>query len=311
MISNNDKAICIAEFFQEKYIDVVKLLYPVAYETNPQAFRLSNKKNIKIILAEFDSQLLPKSKFNLFFIYLSDANFEFEQLNFNRSEFYEDFVNYDSESHFKLHLVKKTLNNIKEADIIFDFFMDVFFEQNANSFSEYKVILKTTFGDTIFNFMKELAKDEGKEYQKHIQFPSSYYSKNAATYAFSLLDLEPIIKRVGDGDFEYQLNEAIAAYDNSLYMASCATLGVCLETVCKLIITNSGGKIKDSDATMLDKLGERLRQDKLINYKDKSRIDVCYKVRNLSSHTSPGKVTQNDCHFLINTIQSLVEQYFD
>lgn len=160
------------------------------------------------------------------------------------------------------------------------------------------------------NILSRTLRNEADNYKIHNNLHQEYYAKNAARYAYSELDLTSIIEKINDKDFSYQLDQAIAAYDNSLYLASCATLGVCLETVCKLLLQNNGVKIKDSDSTLLSSLSAKLKENHLINYKLKGRIDVCYKVRNLAAHTSPGKIVKSDCHFILNTIAEIVETLF-
>lgn len=70
------------------------------------------------------------------------------------------------------------------------------------------------------NSMKDTIRNEASSFQKHISHEASYYAKNAHRYAYSILNLGPMIEKVNDDDFEYQLNQALTAYDHSLYMAS-------------------------------------------------------------------------------------------
>lgn len=306
-----EKIIALSEIYLEKYEYIIQQLYQVAYDTTPEAFRLSDKSNIKIVHAKFNEDIFNSYSDQAFLIYVKGSNLEYEFLDFSDVSNHDDYIEFSNDDDFMISKVSNKLE-VNENDILFR--MQSLYLMLATSEApdiiQFKNKILTTYSGSTLGEMKSLARNHGSQYQKHSNLASGYYAKNAARYAYSLLDLDPIIKKVNDEDFEYQLDQAIAAYDNSLYMASCATLGVCLETVCKLILINNGKKIRDSESTLLDKLSERLKCEQLISYKDKSRIDVCYKVRNLSSHTSPGKTVQNDCHFILNTIQLLVEEYF-
>jgi len=308
--NDKDKVIDISDIHIEAYNQQLKSVFITTFEINPQAFRLHDKNNIKLVHYNFNKKYITNEWNGISLIYEKDANYKYEFIDFTSEDFYLNYGEYSYDELFKKSTIAEHLN-IQKNNIVYNININSLITMQEKGQPIFKETLEKVFGSVFIEGMKDLIRDEGRHYQKHTNHPSGYYAKNAARYSYSLLDLSPIIKKVDDEDFEYQLDQAIAAYDNSLYMASCATLGVCLETVCKIMITRSGGKIKDSDATMLDRLADRLRQEGLISYKDKSRIDISYKVRNLSSHTSPGKVTQNDCHFLINTLQSLVEQYLD
>ena len=310
MLSEKEKVIALTEIIIDKYNYVLNELFLVAYETTPQAFRLADKNNIKIVHAKFNETVFRKDSDQLYLIYFKNGNLEYGFVDFRDPINNKNYSDFSNDIIFMTDKIAKELD-LSESDILYSHISTyAYLEGSYLDISSYKKDILETYESILYRLAKDLVREHGSQFQKHSNLTSGYYAKNAARYSYSLLDLDPIIKKVNDEDFEYQLDQAIAAYDNSLYMASCATLGVCLETVCKLILTNNGKKIKDSDPTMLDKLSDRLKSEGLIKYKDKSRIDVCYKVRNLSSHTSPGKVTQNDCHFLINTIQSLVEEYF-
>lgn len=310
MVTIKEKIIAIIEIYIEKYEYIIQQLYQVAYETTPEAFRLSDKNKIKIVHAKFNEKLFINNSERVFLIYVKDSNLEYEFLDFSDESNHYNYIEYTDDDDFMVSKVLEKLN-LNKSDILFIMnSLSIYLLKDAPDKIQFKNKLLGTHSGSILGDMRTLAREHGSQYQKHSNLTSGYYAKNAARYAYSLLDLDPIIKKVNDEDFAYQLDQAIAAYDNSLYMASCATLGVCLETVCKLILVKNGKKVKDSDSTLLDKLSEKLKSEQLISYKDKSRIDVCYKVRNLSSHTSPGKTVQNDCHFILNTIQLLVDEYF-
>ncbi|UZD52642.1 hypothetical protein [Bacillus halotolerans] len=294
------------------YNQIIDTLYRPAYSTNPEAFRLKNSSNIKIYLIKLAPLLGVNKELQLYLVHEKDANLEYQIIDLTDEKLYEDYSKYGTIQNFikQKIIIKKGI--FEESEIIHTHNISFLKEElNTLSIDEFKeYIYNEKWHKIFYDRMLDLVGREGQSYVEHVNHPASYYAKDATKYSYSLLDLKAIIDTVNDEDFSYQMDQAIAAYENSLYLASCATLGVCLETLCKLLLQKKGEKVKDSDATMLDKLGQRLREKKIINYKLNSRIDVCYKVRNLSSHTSPGKVLQGDCHFIIATINEIVDTYF-
>jgi hypothetical protein len=288
-----------AHFTLNLYIENAEKIFKVPVESNPEAFPLLKTQDIAIYSLYFDEDFFPSTSANIFFIRKKDTKLSFNEYDVTNKDYYTDHTTTEND------VVIKALG-INKNDIIQYFTVGIeplkLIKKSPEIIDTYKEIYK--------NLTKRWLTNEARDFQSHISKPIGYYAKNAARYSYSLLDLGPLIKKVNDEDFSYQMDQAIAAYDSSLYLASCATLGVCLETLCKLLLIRNGVKVKDSDPTMLDKLSERLKENQLINYKFKQRIDVCYKVRNISSHTSPGKVVQNDCHFIINTIHEIVDSYF-
>lgn len=283
--------------FIEKYQITANNLYNGLLKTHPEALRLYNQDHVKLYYIELNNNYFEFNKY-LIFTYKKDANMDLDILDLTDDKFYK----YDT-----LYFEKK------ENDILLEALDGVSIKDIVTSVSVSELTLKfATENDfpTIINNVKSTLVEEAKDFELHNNYPQNYYAKNAARYAYSELDLIPILEKVEDNDFSYQIDQAIAAYDNSLYLASCATLGVCLETICKLLLKNNGVKIKDSDSTLLSTLNDKLRENKLISYKLKGRIDVCYKVRNLAAHTSPGKVVKSDCHFILNTISEIVEEHF-
>lgn len=308
-ITNEEKAKIFTNHCHEIYMKLLMGPYHHAYETNSAAFRFANKENVGLFLFEIDGGIFDEPKSYLYIYYKKGARSKLDTFSFHNDKYFENYHTFNSDTLFLENLVVNHLE-IKRTDLLFNYNMTSF-QRMTEDEAAFKHTLTDFWRSNIHDLVKNLIIQEGSSFNTHTVKKASYYAKDAATYSYSQLDLAPLIKKVNDEDFEYQLNEAIAAYDNSLYMASCATLGVCIETVCKIILRENGKKLKDSDATMLDKLSERLKSEGLINYKDKSRIDVSYKVRNMASHTSSGKVIQNDCHFLINVIDQLVTNYID
>ncbi|WP_419893613.1 hypothetical protein [Oceanobacillus kimchii] len=277
-----------ASDFLDYYQSVAQTKYVNLLNTNPESLRLYNKENLKVYRIQVRDDFFPFDDY-LFFIYSKNGNFELVELDFTNPSYYiYDTPTFEKEP---FELLIENVHDIFEPDIIHEIVLHAYIK--AEKFKADQLLSK-----------------EALYFRNHVNQPQSYYAKNAAKYAYSEMDLNPIIEKVNDPDFSYQIDQAIAAYDNSLFLPACATLGVCLETVCKLLLIKKGAKVKDSDTTLLDQLGLKLRERKIISYKLNNRIDVCYKVRNLASHTSPGKVVKQDCHFILNTISEIVDTHF-
>jgi hypothetical protein len=312
-ISTSDNIIenikCFVEIHIKNYSNIVHNLFKTPYETNPQAFRFIDKKNIHIVYVKLKEDFFPRSHEQVCYYFRRDSNLDTTIVDLTDTKHYHNFHEYGSTQFTEnklqeLHVADK--RDLVYSEYITSYGIDI---ESTNSIDTQETLEKV-FHSSMYNAMQSLVGEEARRFQSHSNLQANYYAKNATKFAYSLLDLEPIIQKVNNEDFSYQMDQAIAAYDQSLYMASCACLGVCLETLCKQLLIKNGVRLKDSDATMLDKLGEKLREKHIISYKFNSRINVCYKIRNLSSHTSPGITLQSDCHLLISTIHEIVETYF-
>ncbi|MCY1607223.1 hypothetical protein [Staphylococcus pettenkoferi] len=127
---------------------------------------------------------------------------------------------------------------------------------------------------------------------------------------FSFLDFDSLIGKVDDEDFTYQMREAKTCYEQQLYLAACCTFSVCLETVLMQILEKHNLKVND-DSTMLNKIGDTLRENKIISKRANNRLLITYSVRNATSHTNKNKVIQNDCEWILKTIEFFVDEYLN
>src|SRR5699024_12203170 len=128
----------------------------------------------------------------------------------------------------------------------------------------------------------------------HIDKEASYYAKDAFRYAYSELDFSPVIKAVNDQDFEYALNESIACYDHSLYLAAVSTAGTALENLIIRILEYEGKSIDDSGVTELGELSGRLRSAGLINRSERRRIMLAARFRKLASNVNKVRCNRQD-----------------
>lgn len=279
-----------------KYNEMLLNKFQSVYNVDPTPFRLSLKENVKGVIVE-DGGNFPKSYTMLYFVYTPKEGNFIERVEPSQDSINEHY-NYRSSEEFARSIIVEHYKVSKE-DILYSFSLDPFFIDNPDSFD-----------NVISVSLDRQIRESLRSYQSHISNEGSYYAKNAAKYSYSLLDLTTVINNVNDEDFEYQLNEAIAAYDNSLYMASAAALGVAIETLCIKILKNNKEKVRDSDLTMIDTLAERLKGKGLLTRKEQRRLRVAYDIRNIASHSSRGQVLQADCHYLLSVIHDLSSNKF-
>lgn len=275
----------------EKYTEILSSNYMSVFSVDPTPFRMRDVSNIKGVIVN-ETPLFPDNSRELYFIFTPNKGDSIEELIFSE-EMKKNHYKFQYGFQFVISALKEQFN-IHEADILYKF-------QIAPAYFNHNDL----FIERITGDLDGFIRAELKDYHSHINHPASYYAKNAAKYSYSLLDLSEVINYVSDEDFEYQLNEAIAAYDNSLYTACAATLGVTIETLCIQLLKNNNIKMKDSDSTMIDRLADRLKEKGLVTRKEQGRLLVAYKVRNLASHTSRGQIVQADCNFLLSVIHDL------
>lgn len=133
---------------------------------------------------------------------------------------------------------------------------------------------------------------------------------------YSHLDYDGLIQTFNsekyNEDFSYQMDQAEECYKRKLYLPAAATLSVALETVLMAICEkeNVNLKTKESTDTMMNYLGERLLQEKVINYRMHKRIDVTYSLRNSVSHSNPGEISKADCQIILSCIKVLIDEHY-
>ncbi|ACB60732.1 hypothetical protein Exig_1255 [Exiguobacterium sibiricum 255-15] len=274
-----------------KYNEILLNNFNHVYNVDPTPFRMSKKENVIGCIVEI-GDYFPKFEPLLFFVYSPQKGNLVEQIEPSNSLISEHH-NYDSIVDFAIATIQEYYE-VNKDDILFGIDVDPFYLDNETALDNYLSLRLDT-----------MIRESLKDYQTHLKYEGNYYANNAAKYSYSLLDLTSIIHRVNDEDFEYQLNEAIAAYDNSLYLASSATLGVTIETLCIKLLKNNGVKMKDSESTVIKVLADKLKENALINRKEHQRICVAYDIRNLAAHSSRGQMIQADCNYLISVIHDL------
>lgn len=155
---------------------------------------------------------------------------------------------------------------------------------------------------------KIIVKEHAYDFKQHQNLNVKRYHKDIRN-SYSHYDIQPMIAKVNDEDFSYQIDEALKCMEQNLYLPAAATIAVALETVLVLILEKNNIKIKESDNTIIGELSRKLRENKIINYREMTRLEVAYKLRNTISHSNKGKVLITDCETLLNTISVFIDEY--
>ncbi|MGC3770088.1 hypothetical protein ACPTGJ_03790 [Enterococcus faecalis] len=289
--------------FSQEYVERLLLLYPEAYKENPEAFPLANLKGLDIYLVKTDQRILTSN----FFVILNLGTGIIHDVWELPNSYYSDFKHF-SESHDFISFVLNKEFGIKNIYLISNFVDNYLIGAwGDTSVEEYIDTQKEWLG----YMAREKLLTDARKFIGHINLPSSYYAKDAFKYAYSDLDFEPIIKMVNDSDFEYAINESLAAYDHSLYLAATATAGTAMENLIKRILELENSPVSENETTELGELTGRLRKTKVINRRDKRRIMLAADFRNLASHANKGRVIRQDTKLIYQEIFNLALNYFE
>lgn len=129
---------------------------------------------------------------------------------------------------------------------------------------------------------------------------------------YHLFDVEPLIEKVKDDQFQYEFTEAIKAYNSQLYLASTITAAVAIETLLqKAIIDKLGADYlpKPKDRYILN-LADILVKNNLMSERLLQRIRSANELRRGSGHSKTGKMEAYDAQHIIAVIKSIVDELF-
>ncbi len=217
-------------------------------------------------------------------------------------------ITIDNRKDIKRYIANQNLNLIIGESVIKRFFLEIEPNKKVAAYIDGTLIKELTAEK-----LKKCGKDAAyKHYNQIRQNKNEVITENEKPKfnPFSFLDFDSLIKKVNDEDFTYQMNEAKICYENQLYLAACCTFSVCLETVLMQILEKNDLKVND-DSTMLNKIGETLREENVISKRANNRLLITYSVRNSTSHTNKNKVIQNDCEWILKTIEFFVDEYLE
>ncbi|WP_373471810.1 hypothetical protein [Carnobacterium alterfunditum] len=285
----------------EEYKERLILLYPEAYEENPEAFLFSDFSNLDSYIIRANEKLLTYKHW----IFIYQGTGILEDLGEIEEATYSELKNYGSSNEFIRDTINKNIG-IERQLYFYDMSM---LNAYLKSTSTAETFIETN-RKNIGNMMLRHLKNDGQRFRNHINIEASYYAKDAFRYVYSELDFTPIIQAVDDPNFEYALNESVAAYDNSLFLAAVSTAGTALEALIIRILELEGTTVNDNSPTELGTLSGMLKTAGVIDKRDKRRIMLAANFRNLASHTNKGRVIRQDAKLLYQEIFNLVSNYF-
>lgn len=288
---NNKQLNKLKNSFFEGYRSAVENRYKYLYTSNPESFPFYQSKQWKINLI-----ILPTFFDNRYLFLISDN----EKLKDNQKQDLSIELNTHDLQKYYTDYIQKSDEYIKENSN----FVDV---NNDNYFIVSRYYLDMINDD----FLKIYGEDQARRDYEHFKSISSErmdYKDHEQVLPFNHLNLEDMKRIVNDDTFSYQLDQGLECYKRELYLPAAATFAIAIESF--LIRLKKANKIKhkDSDSTMYDKLLESLKQHDAINYRNKVRIEVAYKMRNIVNHSQAGSVAKNDCDFLLNTLKDVIDE---
>lgn len=294
----------LIDFLSEEYTSRLELLYPDAFQENPDAFFFSNisKLNAYIISGDpraiqFETQILITQG--------TGKVLDLGEVDFS---YYKDVRNYNNPQNFLEYIISEKIEDKIKTYFHVPFMLDNFLKQNYHSTpKEFLIGNQSMLGQ----YMADLLKKDGERFRRHLNQQASYFAKDAFRYVYSDLDFSSIIQAVNDEDFEYALNESLAAYDHSLYLAAVSAAGTALENLIIRLLELENSPIGEDEVTELSELTGRLRRTGKINKRDKNRLMAAAKFRNLSSHGNKGRTVRQDAKFVYQEIYNLAFNYFN
>ncbi len=292
---------------RKRYINRLETFNKENLEQNPEPFRFLNSENCSILAITLPIEIDNRS--NSIFYFLSTPSTRNIDIIILDDDKYSDL---DSYKHINYFFTNKIFPeyNLHESQIILR--SGGFYDRQSydyDIFSKSININKAIEAMALEKFAIDAIKNETQEFKQINQTELSYFAKDAFKFPFSIIDLKPLINLVNDEDFKYQLDQAMAAYHENLFLPCASTLGVVLETLCiKILEENKVKKVKSGD-TQLGVLKDRLHQEGITSRRDHTRLEVAYKMRNMASHTSPGVALKEDCHFMLNVINTIAFEY--
>lgn len=299
--------IALEEATRSVYVDRLEKFNQSSLEHNPEPFRFLEKENCSIIAFVLPFEFNFSDACQIFF--LSTPGKRTEDIHIMTQEDLEDLDEYSTTGRFFTEKILPSFH-YHRSQIVFS--ISNYYETlniNIDIFAEKLDTAKVIELTSIKNQVLRTIKEEISTYQKINKKPLSYFAKDVYKFPFSILDLKPLVELVNDDDFSYQLDQAMAAYHENLFLPCAATLGVVLESLCiKILEVNHVRKVKSGD-TQLGVLKDRLRQEGITSRRDHTRLEVAYKMRNMASHSSPGIALKEDCHFMLNVINTIAFEY--
>lgn len=304
------------EMFIKKYMDlfeeVVATYYRTVFTINPEAFPMMDRKNIKFYICKTNPKHLYETNYLIYFVH---SRLECPLYNFRDYTSIEELTKIGEigENNYWYYLLEKQ-DNIHPKNIVHIFRVNNVFHSIIDTI-ESEPIQMEHMSNWLRSDIKSKLDLRLSNYQNHNNLSSGYYARNAYKYAFSDFDLEEILTKVNNEDFTYAINEAVACFDNSLYLAGCAALGVAFETACLELLKRTnvkiyGSVIKDYRNGGLGRYINELYKLEAISLKTQQRISKVCVLRNIASHASKGKIVKGDFKSMVTDLIEFIDSSF-
>lgn len=295
----------ILEDYNKHYKDIINKVYSIPYEENPEAFIFYDLDTVDVFLVKVDTEYTSGYKGYQYYLlafqgtgqretyFLSDEDYaEFYKYGRNTEQFLTDFLHSRYKTgNFISSILENYLYRLELVDYEYDkWYIDIesHFQHNASL----------------------LIKRHGETFSKHINQPAMIYADRAYKYTYSDLDFTDIVQVVDDKDFEYALNESLAAYEHNLYLAATSTAGTALENLVITILEKNSIKFDYNQGTELGRLTNLLLNEEIINKKMKQRIMNSASLRNLASHANKGRTIREDAKSIYQIIYTLSSEVY-
>lgn len=265
--------------FLQAYRDRVNNFYFEEYAKNPEAFPFMKPTLVVNIFR--NAEIIS-------FLTLSNtAKDEIRQFE----DFFESDEDYDYVEHLPKHIQEKRLLKIAG--------LDTYIEKHIDWYSEV--------GDVPPHFNSKVPKYQGS------QLADKHYNSFLATEKEKKLDLfdaEAVITKVNNEEFQYELEEAIRAYNFGLYLACTATAAVSIETLLKIIVTSRLGENFLPKKMYIISLAEVLKNENIMDDRFFHRIKSFNELRRGAAHSKSGKVDKWDAEQALLLVKLIVETFF-
>lgn len=163
--------------------------------------------------------------------------------------------------------------------------------------------------------LKNLYRDNDKLLQCLLFVNSMYvlsYQETSKKDDYPFFYFNVLMKKVKNEKFIFQMSIAKYFYKKESYLYSFYYLYSCLETLLKQILILKKYNLKAiENISKFDKISELLRNEKIISEAAYERLTIIYSIRNSMAHTNTNKLLQNDCEWILKTIEFFVDEYLN
>lgn len=161
------------------------------------------------------------------------------------------------------------------------------------------------------NYALNIPRYQGNMYaDKHDRFKSNVVIQKENNTLYHEFDIVPLIAKVNNEDFQYELIESVKAYNAGLYFASTVVSAVTIETILKIYYVSHFGESSLPKKYYILNLAEKLNNENKLNDRLHHRIKSFNELRRGVAHSKTGKVSKWDAEQGLSLIKIIVESLF-